>query len=130
MLQVLTVGTVPPDPASFVETAALLSVLSELAQRSDLLILDSAPLVPVGDSVALAGRVDAAIIVAQPVILRRKLLIELARLLRSSHVRVLGFVLTGSDIERGYGYGYGYGYGESENDQQPAAPSSHRTPIR
>ena len=46
MLQVLSVGTVPPDPASFVETAALLSVLSELAQRSDVVIIDSAPLVP------------------------------------------------------------------------------------
>ena len=45
-LQFLPVGTLPPDPASFIETAALLSVLSELNDRSDLVIIDSAPLVP------------------------------------------------------------------------------------
>ena len=127
-LQFLPVGTLPPDPASFIETAALLSVLSELKDRSDLVIIDSAPLVPVSDSVALAGRVDAALLVAQPAILTRNILTELGRLLRSSHVRTLGFVLAGSDVERGYGYRYGYGYPTANpEDPQLAAPAIQRT---
>ena len=57
------------------------------------MLVDSAPLVPVADSVPLSNHVDAIIIVAKAVLLRRSLLGEMRRLLATCHGAKLGFVL-------------------------------------
>jgi non-specific protein-tyrosine kinase len=124
MLHVLPAGTIPPSAADFLESKVLTKLLEELATRFDLVLLDTPPLVALGDAMAVTPNADALVVVLHAGI-ERPLLRELARQLEHSRAQPLGFVLTGIEQERGYGYGYGYGpfpYGvpaESERSGEP-----------
>ncbi|HEY2788982.1 MAG TPA: polysaccharide biosynthesis tyrosine autokinase [Gaiellales bacterium] len=113
-LHVLPSGPMPPNPADLIESSVVSEVLLDLAERADVVLLDSAPLLPVSDGVVLSNKVDAMLIVVRATTVRRPVLAELQRVLGACPAAKLGFVLTGSDEGEGYGYGYGYaGYGSA-----------------
>ena len=93
-LDVLVPGMLPPDPASFIEAPVVSKLLDELGRRSDLILIDSPPLLSVGDTAALLPKVDAVILVASRKNLRRPMLAEVRRLLGSSQTIPLGVVAT------------------------------------
>ncbi len=123
-LHVLPSGPMPPNPADLIESSVVSEILLDLAERADVVLLDSAPLLPVSDGVVLSHKVDAMLIVVRAATVRRPMLSELQRVLTACPPPKLGFVLTGADEGEGYGYGYGYGgYGSSSpTPQQPAVP--------
>jgi succinoglycan biosynthesis transport protein ExoP len=114
ILHLLPSGTTPTAGADslvdFLENERLATVLDELADQFDLVLVDTPPLLAVGDAMALTAKVDALLLVLHAGI-ERPLLHELARQLHNSRAPALGFVLTGASEGDGYGgYGYGYGY--------------------
>jgi Mrp family chromosome partitioning ATPase len=111
LLEVLAAGPMPPNPGEFSGSQAMASVLSRLSERASFVIIDAAPLLGVGDTLALSKFVDAIVLVARLNRLRKPVLAEVGRLLDSTPVKVLGFVVTDAEAEEDYGYGYGYGYG-------------------
>lgn len=110
ILEVLPAGTLPPNPGEFVGSNALAELLARLRERADLVFVDSPPLLHVGDTLTLSGRVDALIVVARLSQLRRHSVSELARVLDASPAEKLGFVVTGAEAEEAYGYGRYYAY--------------------
>jgi succinoglycan biosynthesis transport protein ExoP len=122
-LHVLPSGPMPPNPADLIESSVVSEVLLDLAERADVVLLDSAPLLPVSDGVILSNKVDGMLVVVRASTVRRPVLAELQRVLAACPAAKLGFVLTGSDEAEGYGY-YGYGgYGAPT-----ASPVPARTP--
>ena len=69
-------------------------LLGELASGSDLVLIDSPPLLSVGDTAALFPKVDAVILVANTRSLRRQMLAETRRILQASQTVPLGVVVT------------------------------------
>ena len=124
-LYVLPSGPMPPNPADLIESAVVSEILLDLAERADVVLLDSAPLLPVSDGVVLSNKVDAMLVVVRGSTIKRPMLSELQRVLQACPCAKLGFVLTGAEEGEGYGYGYGYaGYGSSA--PVPAAqPAPH-----
>lgn len=111
LLEVLPAGLIPPDPGEFVNTHALTELLRELRERADVVIIDTPPLLSVGDTMVLSAHVDAMIVVARLSLIRRPSITELRRVLDNCPASKLGFVLTAADLEEGYGYGtYAYSY--------------------
>jgi Mrp family chromosome partitioning ATPase len=106
-LNVLPAGTIPPAADEFLESDGVSAVLEHLSQEFDIVLLDTPPLLAVGDVMALSAKVDAIVVVARLGIHRRQLE-ELARQLDNCRAPILGFVLTGTSHGDGYGYGYGY----------------------
>ena len=126
MLEILRSGPIPPDPGEFAGTHALERILQDLRERADVVIVDSAPLLYVGDSVTLSSKVDALVLVARLNVLRRPMLNELHRVLDACPAAKLGFVLTGSNLGDDYGYGsYGYGYSSYASSQQREPEEVH-----
>jgi Mrp family chromosome partitioning ATPase len=120
-LDVLASGPLPPNPGDFVGTRKLADILAELRSRYDVVVIDSPPLLRVGDAMTLSSRADGVIVLTRLDVIRRPMLRELSRMLDSVPATKLGYVVTGSQRESGYGYGYGaYGYGEgySVRDQE------------
>jgi non-specific protein-tyrosine kinase len=82
---------------------------------AELVVLDSAPIGPVGDTIDLARNVDAAIVVVRSRSARIDQVEQAVSDVRDTQTPVLGLVLNGvSGADDGYGYGagkYGYGYG-------------------
>jgi capsular exopolysaccharide synthesis family protein len=113
-LEVLTTGPLPTDTGEFVSGAPLTRILDELRGRADIVLIDSPPLLAVGDAITLSAKVDAVIVLTRLGVVRRKTLDELRRVLGNCSAAKLGFVVTGAELEPDagkYGYGYGYGYG-------------------
>jgi Mrp family chromosome partitioning ATPase/capsular polysaccharide biosynthesis protein len=114
-LDILAAGPPPPDPGEFVGTRRLAEILSELRERYDIVVVDSSPLLRVGDAMTLSTRVDGLLVVTRLNLVSRPILNELARVLQASPARKLGFVVTGSGRQAAYAgsYAYGYGYGDA-----------------
>jgi len=110
-LEVLASGPIPPDPGEFVGTDRLSEILHDLRERADIVLVDAPPLFHVGDGLVLSGKVDAMIVVTRIDVVRRAMVNELSRLLRTMPALKLGFVVTGAEGEESYGtYGYAGNY--------------------
>ena len=111
-LRVLTAGTRTALPAEFLGTRRLAEILAECASHADTVIIDSPPILRVGDAMALSPKVDALLFLARLDVVRRPMLPEVRRLLEASPVAKLGVVVASPrDDQSGVGY-YGYGYGD------------------
>lgn len=122
MLQVLPSGPIPPDPGELVGGEVVADILERLRERADLVLIDSAPLLHVGDAMSLSTRVDGLLLVSRLKLVRKPMLVELQRVLAACPAEKLGFVLADAELEEGYGYGagaYGYarGYAGSERER-------------
>ena len=112
-LDILVSGPLPPDPGEFVGTRRLADILTALRSRYDIVVLDSPPLLRVGDAMTLSARADGLIVLTRLNAVQRPMLRELSRMLDSVPATKLGYVVTGSQREAGYSGSYGYGYGDA-----------------
>lgn len=109
-LRVVPFGTPVPHAADAAFTLGLEQVLEQLADAADLVLIDTPPLLRVGDTLALTSYVDGVLVVTSLRAIRPPMLDELRRVLTESPVAKLGFILTGADLEGGYEYlTYRYG---------------------
>ena len=104
MLQVLPCGPLPSDPGEFVGSGAVHKLLERLCERAEIVLLDTPPLLGVGDAASLSSVADGIIVVTRLGMLRRPLLGEARRILDASPAAKLGFVVTGAEHEEGYGH--------------------------
>lgn len=113
-LYVLTAGSAPANPGEMLLSPRVAAVINELAARFDHVLIDSPPLIPVADAVAVSGAADGVLVVAQAKRTSKRALADALGRLEQVNANVLGVVLnraaTGRAAYRGYGYGYGYGY--------------------
>lgn len=126
-LHVLTTGPLPPDPGEFVGTHQLREILMWLRDGFDTVVVDSPPLLQVGDAMRLSSYVDGVLIVTQLNLVRRRMLADLKHVLDAIPARKLGFVVTGAQREDGGGYAYGYGYGYGYQTGHEPAETGART---
>jgi succinoglycan biosynthesis transport protein ExoP len=94
MLSVLPAGSLPPDPAALLGSAAMASLVASLKQRYDVVIYDSPPLLSVTDGVVLGHQMDGVVLVVQCYSTRPEHLTSSIEQLHSSRVDLLGTVLT------------------------------------
>ena len=132
-LDVLTSGPLPPDPGEFVGASRLSEIVNALRESYDLVVIDSPPMLRVGDVMALSTKVDALLVVSRLNLVRRPDLTELRRLLDSIPVTKLGLALAGADRDRRGDYSFGYSSGYGSDDQTgipPAPPESEAAEAR
>lgn len=92
-IRVLTAGRIPPNPAELLDSEPMHQLLSELRQHCDLVILDSAPLLPASDAAVLSRNLGGVLVVVDA---KRTKRAELQRGLDSLTLaggNVLGLVL-------------------------------------
>jgi len=83
-----------------------------LREPYDIVVLDSPPLLRVGDAMTLSARADGLIVLTRLTTARRPMLRELGRIVESAPTTKIGYVVTGARNEGAYSGGYGYGYGK------------------
>lgn len=107
-ISVITSGSLPPNPAELLGSKKMDHMLTELANRADVIVIDSPPSM-VTDAQVLAAKVDGVLLVIQP----GKTHIGAARATREqldrAGARILGAVFNRIPRQRGYYYG-GYRY--------------------
>jgi Mrp family chromosome partitioning ATPase len=103
-LRILPFGTPPPHTLDASLLDGIGHVLDELKTNDELVLIDSPPLLRVGDALALTSHVDGLLVIGSLRTLRAPLLKELRRVIDDSPVDKLGFILTGAELEGGYEY--------------------------
>lgn len=110
-LDLITTGTLPPNPAELLMSPALPALLDQLSARYDLVLLDSAPVLAVTDAALVGAHVDITLLIVRyDVTTPRELDVTLSRL-QQAGVNVKGALL--NDVLShfdAYGYGQHYGY--------------------
>jgi Mrp family chromosome partitioning ATPase/capsular polysaccharide biosynthesis protein len=125
MLELLPSGPLPPNVGEFMGTPALADILAQLRERADVVLIDTTPLLHVGDAIALSAKVDAVLVVTRLNLVRRPVIAELVRVLESCPAAKLGFVLAGAEADQAYAYG---GYGGYAAYRAPARPVAEAEP--
>ena len=130
-LRVLPCVTPPPNPSVLLGSKKMESLLSQLAEQADLVVIDTPPILAVSDVIPLLERVSGTVLVAkvnqstQESVTRAKQVIETAR------GSILGVVVTGAKGSGLYGYeeyGYGAGYASGSSGGQVATGAGLRGP--
>ena len=109
---VLATGPSVSQPAELLGTRRLPHMLESLTRQADIVLIDTAPVLPVADSLAIGRIVSGALLVVE---MRRTPVAAVHRAkdaLTRNQTRLLGVVMNKlqmRDAEPGYGYGYGYG---------------------
>jgi Mrp family chromosome partitioning ATPase/capsular polysaccharide biosynthesis protein len=110
-------GAPPANPPAVLASARMTEVLDALRLRHDVVLIDSAPLLAVTDTVPLLRYADAAILVSRLGMTTRDAARRVAEFLeRIPDANAVGVVANDLSHFDAVGYGYGYGY---EADERP-----------
>lgn len=108
-IHILPAGNIPPEPTALLESKQFASLLDALRKNYDYVIVDLPPVITVPDAVILAKHLDGYLLTAKEKQTEHRAIKEMLRRLQMAEANVLGFVVTGSDInERKYKYKYKY----------------------
>jgi polysaccharide biosynthesis transport protein len=104
-LMVLTSGVTPPNAGELVASTRLKAIIDELSEKADIVLVDAPAMLVVGDTAALASRVDGLVFIVDPEIVRRPMLERAAEQLGQLPCRKLGLVfVTNEPGEHYYTY--------------------------
>ena len=114
-LTIIPSGPIPPNPAELLMSERLSELFDELKTKFDYLVVDTAPVGLVADSLLLNKYADLFIYVARANYLDKRLLNIPENLFDESKLKNMTLLLNCSDHKRSNGYGYTYGYGEGSS---------------
>lgn len=93
-IEVVPAGVIPPNPTELLSGNSLQTVLKDAQSHADIVLVDSAPLVPVGDAIPIANAVDGVLLVVKLGESRRDELRRALKLLGTLRSKVIGVVIT------------------------------------
>ncbi|MDP3190352.1 polysaccharide biosynthesis tyrosine autokinase [Rhodoferax sp.] len=112
MVDFLSTGTLPPNPAEVLMAPATQALLQQLSSLYDLVIIDTPPVLAASDTAILAPLAGAVFMVARADVTSLSELQESAKRLGQSGVPTRGVIFNDLNLsKRRYGYGMGYKYG-------------------
>ncbi|HEY0757969.1 MAG TPA: polysaccharide biosynthesis tyrosine autokinase [Acidisarcina sp.] len=123
-LTVLPCGPQSPNPGALLSSRTLVDTVEQWRRDYDYVIIDSAPILPVADSLYLPSIIDTVVLVVRAGLTRKKALQRTRQLLLRVNARIAGIVVNDIDlrIENFYTYsgryGYNYSYGSSYYEEK------------
>ncbi|MGL5243808.1 MAG: CpsD/CapB family tyrosine-protein kinase [Sarcina sp.] len=92
-LNILTSGTIPPNPAEMVGSRTMAKLLRDLRNRYDYIILDTPPVQAVTDSKVLATKCDGVVLVVRADKTHKNVVLETKKELKKVNAKIIGTVL-------------------------------------
>lgn len=118
-LTVLPSGPLPPNPTELLSSSKMKQVLAALGAMTDILIIDSPPILALADASEIAARMDGVLLVVDTQRTRPAELSQARVALERASATVLGVVL--NKLERSQardGYYYSYSYSDYRRQTQ------------
>lgn len=112
-LSIIGSGPIPPNPSEILASKKMVTVLDELKEQFDIILIDAPPAIAVTDSQIIATRVDGVILVVDSDKVKRDVALKAKQNLDNVRARILGVVLNNVDRKNKDAYYYYY-YGESK----------------
>ena len=125
-LDVLPVGTIPPNPTELLFSERLSSLIKSMRDYYDIIVIDCPPIDIVADASIINNLVDVTIYVLRSGLLDRHMLPEVEKYYVDKRFNNMVLLLNGTTEESngygyrryGYSYGYGYGYGQRKSKKK------------
>ena len=125
-LVAITSGSLPPNPAELLGSEKMMNILGQIHKQTDVVVIDSPPVLAVTDAAVLAPRMDGVVLVVKPGQTKLAAAKLAADQLRRVGANLLGVVLNDVEFKRTrydyyqysgnyYAYGKGYGYGANDD---------------
>lgn len=112
-LDILPIGTIPPNPTELLETKRFSNLIEYLRTEYDFIFIDCPPAEMMADAHIVSTVADRTMFVVRVGLFDRSMLTELERLYQEKKYPNMTLVLNGSMTRVRYGYSYTYGYGYS-----------------
>ncbi len=125
-LRALPAGPPPPNPSALLASQRMKDLLEELVGMSDIVVIDSTPLLTVSDSIPLIEVVSGVVAVARLNSTSKDAVKRLERVISNAGGTLLGTVATGANTSGLYGR-YGYGYSDYASPEEPSSNGSPPT---
>ena len=112
-IDVVYSGRIPPNPAELLLSLRIKELFEEVSEKYDYVIVDTAPLMVVTDTLLIAEHADHLIYVTRAGVTDNKAVLYPLKLEEEGKIKGLAFVV--NDVKSsnlGYGGKYGYGYGK------------------
>lgn len=109
---ILPAGVIPPNPAELLMSTKIDSLFKNLKTQYDYIIVDTAPVSVVTDTLLIAKHADSFIYVIRANFLEKRMLNIPYTLYKEKKLPNMCMLLNDTDSTKGYGYGYGYGVKE------------------
>ncbi|WP_228237512.1 GumC family protein [Allomuricauda sp. M10] len=107
-------GKIPPNPVELLMSQRLEEFFEEVREDYDYIIVDSAPMLAVTDTLLVSEYADQILYVAKAAVTEKKVLQYPIKLLEEGKIKNMSFVVNGvKEANLGYGGKYGYGYGKT-----------------
>jgi capsular exopolysaccharide synthesis family protein len=101
-------GTLAPNPAELLAQGAFSDLVKEALQEFDRVVVDSAPIHAVSDTLLIVGTVSTVCLVVRATKTPRRAVVRSIKLLRNAQAALSGIVLNCLPRRRRLGYGYYY----------------------
>ncbi len=107
-LKIIPCGEIPPNPAEILASQKMTEFIHDIREHFDIVIYDTAPILPVSDTSILAPKVDGLLLVVKHASTDKRDLVPVLETLEKSNTHVYGVVMNNVIASRGYGYYYSY----------------------
>lgn len=113
-VDVIYSGKIPPNPSELLMSQRVKGLVEEMSQKYDYVIVDTAPLMVVTDTLLISEYADHIIYVTRAGVTENRVVEFPMRLRKEGKLDGLSFVVNDvKDSNLGYGGKYGYGYGKT-----------------
>jgi len=108
-------GRIPPNPAELLMSARIKELFDEVSEKYDYVIVDTAPLMVVTDTLLISQFANHLVYVTRAGVTDTKAVGYPLKLQSEGKIKGLSFIVNDvKNSELGYGGKYGYGYGKSQ----------------
>jgi capsular exopolysaccharide synthesis family protein len=112
-LDIMFSGEIPPNPTQLLTNSNFESLIEEAKSLYDFIILDSAPVQMVSDTLNFSHLADVTVYVAKFNYTDKSSLVQLNNFIKKEQLKNVGILINEVNMKSSYGYNYGvnYGYG-------------------
>ena len=105
-LRIMTSGGTPPNPSELLGSKKMSEILKGLEETTDIILLDTPPVLTVTDAVALSSSVDGVIVVAKIGNTKQAALVKAIEQLRQVNANIMGVVINDINLRSSRYYYY------------------------
>lgn len=109
-LDILFAGQAPPNPSQLITNSNFESLIEEAKKLYDFIILDSAPVQIVSDTLNFSHLADVTVFVVKYDFTDKSNLVHVNNFIKKEQLKNVGIVINGVNMKTAYGYGRNYGY--------------------
>lgn len=120
-------GPSVPNPPAVIGSETFSSLVNDLKEAYDVVVIDSTPVVAVSDAIPIIKQVDAVILVVRNATDSRSALRATDLISRVPGANIVGLVINDVEDAQVVAYGYGYGYGYRYRSAEAAAAEERET---